>query len=212
MTWKWLQDFYELKIKCRPNKGHIALSEIIEHLGSAGKEVCIVTQNIDNFHAEVREQRLAKNPKYPYYPIYEIHGNIMYVRCDKCSVQNKELSKEDFSSYVDMLNMSHKIYCPNCEGLLRPHIMFFDEFYDQVFNQYEAVSTFAKEADMVVVIGTALETGMANGIVQKAVEAQKSIIEINTQCQVRKKKAMWVEKEAEGVLQLVRDQLKGVKK
>jgi len=43
-----------LKAKSRPNKGHLALAEIIESLRAKGKEVCIVTQNIDNLHIEAK--------------------------------------------------------------------------------------------------------------------------------------------------------------
>ena len=38
-------------MKAKPNKGHFALAEIIENLRARGKEVGIVTQNIDNLHS-----------------------------------------------------------------------------------------------------------------------------------------------------------------
>ena len=46
--------------------------------------------------------------------------------------------------------------------------MFFDEFYDETFNHSESVGAFSSNADAVLVIGTALQTGMANSLVTKA--------------------------------------------
>lgn len=141
-----------------------------------GKEACIVTQNIDNFHNQIKAQRISKNKKIKDYPIHQIHGNILSVRCDHCSKQDNKLYTEPFESYFPMIEMTGKLICPRCEGNLRPHIMFFDEFYEEVLNHSETVNKFLKQADTVVVIGTALQTGMANSIVQSALEADKVII------------------------------------
>lgn len=46
--------------------------------------------------------------------------------------------------------------------------MFFDEFYEEHFNHSDTVYEFLKQTDVLLVIGTALQTGMANTIVQKA--------------------------------------------
>jgi NAD-dependent SIR2 family protein deacetylase len=85
-----------------------------------------VTQNIDNFHTEIKNQRISKNKNIKDYPIYEIHGNILKVRCNHCSIEDKTLYEEPFESYLDILEMKCKLYCPRCEGPLRPQIMFFD--------------------------------------------------------------------------------------
>lgn len=69
-TWKWLHEFYNIKIKSKPNRGHIALNDILEELARKGKEVSIVTQNIDNFHTETQLQGKKTNKNYKGYPIY----------------------------------------------------------------------------------------------------------------------------------------------
>ena len=78
-------------MKAKPNNGHFALAEMIEILRSKGKEVCIVTQNIDNLHTETKKIRLGKNKNMKDYPIYEIHGNILKLRCTECSNKAKKL-------------------------------------------------------------------------------------------------------------------------
>lgn len=54
---------------------------------SKKSEACIITQNIDNFHVE--SQTSLKSNSDDKYPIYEVHGNILKVRCDKCSSESK---------------------------------------------------------------------------------------------------------------------------
>lgn len=84
-TWKWLINFYKIKEKAKPNKGHEALHKIIQEILGANKKAMIVTQNIDDFHPEalfVKKQ--GKKPVFDY-PICEVHGNIKKLRCDTCS-------------------------------------------------------------------------------------------------------------------------------
>lgn len=56
--WKWLVEFYKLKIKAKPNAAHYSLNRLIDYLLTAGKDVTLVTQNIDNLHHEAREECL----------------------------------------------------------------------------------------------------------------------------------------------------------
>jgi NAD-dependent SIR2 family protein deacetylase len=70
ITWKWLHDFYSIKSKAKLNKGHTALNDILEELTRRGKQVCMVTQNIDNFHIEAQEASKKNNKNFKPYPIY----------------------------------------------------------------------------------------------------------------------------------------------
>lgn len=70
-----------------------------------------------------------------------------------------------------MLDDGKKVVCPRCESPLRPHIMFFDETYEETINRCDTIRSFVKEADVVLVIGTALQTGLAFNIVLKSFEA-----------------------------------------
>ena len=64
--------------------------------------------------------------------------------------------------YIDILEMKSRLYCPRCEGPLRPHIMFFDEFYEELYNKNETIRQYNKDVEVILVIGTALQTGFAN--------------------------------------------------
>ena len=72
--------------------------------------------------------------------------------------------------------MKSKIFCPKCEFPLRPHIMFFDEFYEETFNHSESVSDFFNNTEAIVVIGTSLQTGMASTLINRSLDKGIQIV------------------------------------
>lgn len=48
--------------------------------------------------------------------------------------------------------------------------MFFDEAYTEAINRCDTIRTFLKDVDALLIIGTALETSLANEIAQTAYE------------------------------------------
>ena len=59
--------------------------------------------------------------------------------------------------------------CKFCGGRMKIHTMLFDETYCQKWYRSEEIETFLEKIDGLVVIGTALQTGMANKIVRKTI-------------------------------------------
>lgn len=85
--------------------------------------------------------------------------------------------------------------------------MFFDEFYDETFNHSDSVGAFSTDADAVVVIGTALQTGMANNLVSKALDKGVQIVEINPSCEIKKSAVWWMQDKSEIVLEELKVQM-----
>lgn len=48
--------------------------------------------------------------------------------------------------------------------------MFFDEVYTEAINRCDTIRALIKDVDALLIIGTALETGLANEIAQTAYE------------------------------------------
>lgn len=63
--------------------------------------------------------------------------------------------------------------CSKCQNRMRPHIVFFDEGYDNGYLKKDRVTELIEEADALVVIGTMLETGFAANIVRKFITGGK---------------------------------------
>ena len=56
--------------------------------------------------------------------------------------------------------------CSVCGAAMKPHCMFFDESYSEHYYRSESVYTYCQqEADCLIVVGTALQTGLASRVV-----------------------------------------------
>lgn len=112
-----------------PNITHNKLKE----LEDMGKNVTIITQNIDNLHNKVGSSN-----------VLELHGNIMNNYCMKCH-------KYYPGEYI--FNNSGIPRC-TCGGIIKPDVVLYNEpLLDEVWSlAIERV----KEADLMLVLGTSL--------------------------------------------------------
>ncbi len=105
LVWEWYNWRRELIATKQPNPAHTALVELENRVTN----FWLITQNVDGLHPLAGSQCLS-----------EIHGNIWKVRCTQCGqvTFNHDLP-------IAMLPA-----CSMCEGLLRPHIVWFGESLD----------------------------------------------------------------------------------
>jgi NAD-dependent SIR2 family protein deacetylase len=64
--------------------------------------------------------------------------------------------------------------------IVRPHLLFFDESYDEQLYSKHTVCDLCRVADDIIVIGNSLKNGLPAGIVGNAIFKNTLIIEINT--------------------------------
>jgi len=88
--------------------------------------------------------------------VYEIHGNVLYMHCsdeesDHATVFKKSPSLEDVKDRTN-----HVPKCEVCGKVMKPHCMFFDECYSEMYYRKETVNEFTEGADVCIVVGTAL--------------------------------------------------------
>ncbi|MCS7074996.1 MAG: RNA polymerase subunit sigma, partial [Bacteroidia bacterium] len=127
-VWKWF--LYRLGI-CRtaqPNIGHYAIRDLEVLFGERFR---IISQNIDGLH-----HRAGNSPE----RIYEIHGTLEVCRCSQdCTSQRYPfpdfvMQKDDWFTEEQI----QKLKCPNCSAWLRPHVLWFDECYDEENYKFES--------------------------------------------------------------------------
>src|SRR5690242_16655785 len=100
-----------------------------------------------------------------------------------CSDEDKECSKLFYKSPTleeveDITN--HVPACSECNAPMKPHCMFFDESYSEHYYRVETVNDYMEKMDCLIVVGTALATGLASRIVNKALsKVECPIIEVN---------------------------------
>lgn len=136
-------DFYFDKLiypDAKPNSVHRFLAD----LEAAGKQVTIVTQNIDGLHQDAGSSE-----------VYELHGTVRENYCLEC---NRKYSLEELERDADGI--------PRCSfdnGIVRPNIVLYQEGLDQ--NTIEASIKAIESCDMLIIGGTSLVVYPAAGLV-----------------------------------------------
>ena len=151
----------------QPNRTHYAIAELYNYFRHIGRSISVITQNIDDYDRQVLG---------PDADVYEVHGNLSYMRCmtNCCDVL---FPAPDPSEPLTTIPM-----CPACEGLARPHILLFDESYEEKWYKSDTASRAAEEADCLLVLGTQLKTGLASRAVKSACRRPNTVvIEVNVE-------------------------------
>jgi NAD-dependent deacetylase len=68
------------------------------------------------------------------------------------------------------------LHCPSCGGLTRPHVLWFDEFYDEHFYRANSATQWASRSDLLLVVGTAGATTLPMQIGQTVSQNPDAIL------------------------------------
>jgi len=154
LVWDWYAWRREALKGVRPNAGHYALVEFARNI----PEFMLITQNVDGLH------RLAGSPR-----VLELHGNIQRVRCSECGS-----FAEDWQD-----NGEDVPRCAVCEGLLRPHVVWFGEALPRA--ELEAAVEAARACGLFFSIGTSGVVQPAAALAYAAHNRGACVVEINTE-------------------------------
>ena len=139
------KEFYEFYFdkmvypKALPNIAHKYFHELEE----MGKDVSIVTQNIDNLHQMAGSK-----------VVYELHGSIIRNYCTKC---------HKFYSLNDILNKRPSPYCV-CGCIIKPDVFLYEEGLDDMV--VEGALDKISDADTMIIVGTSLTVYPAAGFIR----------------------------------------------
>ena len=136
-------EFYKEKMiyeDAEPNFAH----KFIADLEKKGKNVIVVTQNIDGLHQKAGSSK-----------VYELHGSVHRNYCDKCG-------RSFGLKYV----MTHNPipYCDRCHGIVKPDVVLYEEPLDEMVIE-RAISAMMT-SDVLLVIGTSLTVYPAAGFIR----------------------------------------------
>jgi NAD-dependent deacetylase len=130
-----------------PNAGHHALVEWEQRLGD---RFLLITQNVDGLHQRAGSKR-----------IIPLHGHLMETRCSQCQ-------RVFFDENAYMEEGESLPRCQECQGLLRPNVVWFGEMLDK--RHLESISEFmrgARERLVFVAAGTSGQVYPAAGLVDE---------------------------------------------
>lgn len=164
LVWEWYAWRRGLIQACEPNPGHRALAR----WASRRPGVTLVTQNVDGLH-EVAQREVG--PGGPLPEIVEIHGSLFRSRCTACGARRAHRDPV----VADALDTLPR--CIECEGLLRPDVIWFGEALE------ERVLTRAVEAatgcDVCLVVGTSGLVHPAAGLPGLTLDQGGAVVEVN---------------------------------
>jgi len=155
-----------------PNQSHFMLKEIEDLLQD---RFALVSQNVDGLHKKAGNSNERT---------FLIHGDGDFMRCgDECttelypfptSINLKNRKKNDLSEEEIRI-----LRCPKCGEDLRPHVLWFDEFYDEKFYKKDSVLRISKETGILCILGTSGETTLPQVIAKNALSNNALVVEIN---------------------------------
>jgi len=76
--------------------------------------------------------------------------------------------------------------CTDCDAVMKPHCIFFDEYYTEHFYRRDTVDSFIKQSDCLIIVGTALATNFAKKIVVEHLDKELPIIEVNLESAIER--------------------------
>ncbi len=174
MPWEvWAWYLYRRGV-CRsaePNAGHRALVRLGEALPD---RFVLVTQNVDGLHS-----RAGNTDRH----VMAIHGDIGRMRCARECVADRFQIPDAVQALAKGEPVSPEVkallVCAKCGGMARPHVLWFDESYDEERYHLDTVRRIATEAALVVVAGTSAQTNLPWQVVTLGQSAGATIVDIN---------------------------------
>lgn len=154
LVWDWYAWRREAVKGVRPNQGHYALVEMENRFST----FTLITQNVDGLH------RFAGSKN-----VLELHGNINLVRCSECGTYADEWDEE--SETVPR--------CKNCNGLLRPDVVWFGEALPRA--ELEAAVNASRACEVFFSIGTSGVVQPAASLAHAVRDNGAVVVEINAE-------------------------------
>ncbi len=152
LVWEWYAWRRSLAFEAEPNEGHFALAK----MAGLVPDLTLITQNVDSLH-----QRAGSAS------VVELHGNISRIKCYSCT----KIAED----YDEMDNTPPR--CTQCNGLLRPDVVWFGESLPQ--EALSAAFSSARNCDLFFSIGTSGIVQPAASLPVEAIENGATTVEIN---------------------------------
>ena len=167
-VWRWYLYRFGVVRGAEPNAGHRALVDLERALGD---RFTLVTQNIDGLHRRAGSTR-----------VFTIHGDAAWVRCaGDCGVGLLPLPDVAVHRKDDPFTADdrEKLTCPRCRGWLRPHVLWFDEYYDEDNYRMDSALRAAGAADLLLVVGTSGATNLPMQIGRLVFHRGAALVDVN---------------------------------
>jgi NAD-dependent deacetylase len=169
--WAWYVYRRGVCRAAKPNRAHQAIAALEHQLGDRFR---LITQNVDGLHL-----RAGNSPS----RTYQIHGNIDFMRCSAdCSAELRPVPEEIGPLRREQTLGDRQLallVCRRCGARARPHVLWFDESYDEPLFRLDSSMLAAREASLLITIGTSGATTLPNHVVAMALRGGAAVIDVN---------------------------------
>ena len=155
-SWQWYTSRFDIVLDKLPNPAHLSLAGLERWHTAHGGRFVLVTQNVDTLHEDAGSEALIK-----------VHGSSDRVRCTRHGCINGaptgSLPRADIELEPFFADPSRETLpkCPECGSLLRQHVLWFDEFYDEHREyQWARVLRASRSMGMALFVGTSFAVGV----------------------------------------------------
>lgn len=153
LVWEWYEWRRKLVSDAKPNPAHMALVEMEKRFPAFS----LITQNVDGLHHRAGSRA-----------VIELHGNITRTKCfDEGTI---------ISSWPETSDVPPR--CPNCGGMLRPDVVWFEEPLPE---REMTLASEATDCDVFFSVGTSTLVQPAASLPFAAVHSGATVVEINPQ-------------------------------
>ncbi len=151
-VWRWYLYRRSVCRRAAPNDAHRALVHLEEALQD---RFLLITQNVDGLHRRAGSSAART---------FEIHGNIDVMRCERDGSRHliPEAIGEAWGPSSPFTDEARSLLSGCCPGgaLARPHVLWFDETYDEENFRFHSSIDAAVGAALLIVIGTSGSTNL----------------------------------------------------
>ena len=172
-VWAWYLYRRGVCRRAAPNAGHTALARLATALPD---RFALVTQNVDGLH------RRAGSPDATTFPI---HGDISLMRCSSECVPDRWPLPDavpDLDKGAEVAPETRSLLrCQRCGAMARPHVLWFDESYDEPRYHLDTVRRLAPKTTLLIVAGTSAQTNLPWQVVTLAGRAGATIVDVNVE-------------------------------
>lgn len=169
-VWQWYLHRLKVCAAADPNHGHTALARLEDAIGD---RFTLVTQNVDGLHLRAGNSRERT---------LEIHGNIADMR----GVQSGSTPRYpvppsllDRASDAPLTDEEFALLSTPEGQAARPHVLWFDESYDEVRYRAETAIQKAAQCDVMLIVGTSGATQLPLHCCAVAAQRGATLLDIN---------------------------------
>ena len=164
LVWGWYEWRRMKVMQATPNAGHVAIADFVRDHPTKLLEV--ITQNVDDLH----ERAGCAS-------VMHLHGSLFAPRCFACAKSARPELMENIPDEPEDGRRVEPPRCEHCNGKLRPGVVWFGESLPRA--EFRNATAAAREAHILIVIGTSGVVEPAASLVRIAKEAGTFVISVD---------------------------------